>query len=220
MKSEEMKMIWDSQNQEPLYALNESSLHRAVQRRVHGWQRTMARCFTMEITVGVVFRALMLIASIVLALGSPAWLTTLSWIRVPVARWHGLALLAAAGIWFYDVAYMAMARKRQQRRVEAFDSSLRGDLDRALSQNDFQVALARNIVWWGLVPVWVAVAPWVVTLFHLVAGPPLAYAILGAIALAAFIVDVTGRQRSITNRYLPRRRELESLRAKLAQVND
>jgi hypothetical protein len=216
MEFEEMKMIWDAQNHEPLYALNEPALHRVVQHRLRDWQRSMARCFALEITIGAVCGVAMLVCASVLAFGDPAWLATVSWIKAPVTRGHVWALLAAAAIWFYYVVYMVWSRKHQQRRVEAFDSSLRGDLDRALSQTDFQVATARNIVWWGLIPVWVAVALWVATLFHLEAGPVWAYALLGGIALGGFVIDVACRQRSITNRFQPRRRELESLRAKLA----
>jgi len=57
--------------------------------------------------------------------------------------------LASGGIWFYYSAYMFLARKRQQRRVEVFDSTLRGDLDRTLAETDFRIAHARSIVWWG-----------------------------------------------------------------------
>ena len=33
MEFSEMKMIWDSQNQEPLYAMNEGALQAIVQRK-------------------------------------------------------------------------------------------------------------------------------------------------------------------------------------------
>jgi hypothetical protein len=217
MEFNEMKMIWDSQTQEPLYAMNESALHRIVQHRVQAWERSMSRCFAMEITVGLVCGAFMLVGASTLAFGSPTWLAKLPWIKVTVSNWDVAALFLAAGIWFYYCAYMNLARTRQQRRLEAFDSSLRGDIDRALAQTDFQVATARNIVWWGLIPAWLAAALWVVTLFHLEAAPAWAYVLLGSIALCAFVVVVTGKQRSITNEFQPRRRELESLRTKLVE---
>lgn len=74
----------------------------------------------------------------------------------------------------------------------------------------------RNIVWWGLIPIWVAAVLWVVTLFHLEAAPAWAYLLLGFIALVAFVTVVTGKQQSITKQFQPRRRELESLRPELA----
>ena len=152
MEFNEMKMIWDSQNQEPLYAMNEAALHAVVQRKNQEWNRCLSRCFAGEITVGLVCGALMAICAGALGLGDPAWLATLPWMKIAASRWDILALLAAGGIWFYYSAYMFLARKRQQRRVEVFDSSLRGDLERALAQTDFQIALARSIVWWGLIP--------------------------------------------------------------------
>ena len=112
---------------------------------------------------------------------------------------------------------MYLARKRQQQRVETFDSSLRGNLERSLSQTDFQIALARDIVWWGLVPVWLAGALWVVTLLHLKAAPPTwAYVVMAALLIGSLAAVVVRKQRSITNRFEPRKHELESLRAKLA----
>ena len=101
--------------------------------------------------------------------------------------------------------------------METFDSSLRGNLERALSQTDFQIALARDIVWWGLVPVWLAGALWVGTLLQLKAAPPTwAYVVMAALLIGSLGFVVVQKQRSITNRFEPRKRELELLRAKLA----
>ena len=112
---------------------------------------------------------------------------------------------------------MYLARKRQQRRVETFDSSLRGNFEGALSQTDFQIALARDITWWGMVPVWLAGALWVGTLLHLKAAPPTwAYVVMAALLIGSLRAVIVRKQRSITNRFEPRKRELESLRAKLA----
>jgi cytochrome bd-type quinol oxidase subunit 2 len=112
---------------------------------------------------------------------------------------------------------MYRARQRQLRREEVFESTLRGDIERALAQTEFQTTTARNIVWWGLIPLWLAGALWVLTVCHLVAAPPRAYLLMGATMAIALVVVVWGRQRAITFRYEPRRRELESLRSKLAE---
>ena len=216
MEFNEMKMIWDSQNQEPLYAMNEAALHAVVQRKNQEWNRCQSRCFAAEITIGLVCGALMLVCAGVLIFGDPAWLATMPWMKITASGWDIVALLAAGGIWFYYSAYMFLARKRQQRRVEVFDSSLRGDLERTIAQTDFQIAMAKGIVWWGLIPVWVAGALWVAALFHLEAAPAWTYVFMGAAVLGSLVVVVSGKQESITNRFQPRQRELESLGAKLA----
>jgi hypothetical protein len=216
MEFSELKMIWDSQNQEPLYAMNEAALQKIVQRRNEEWNRCLSCCFTTEITIGLICGALMLVCAGVLGFGSPAWVATLPWMKVTSTRWDVLALLAAGGIWFYYSAYMFLARKRQQERVEIFDSTLRGDLDRALAETQFRIAHARSIVWRGLVPVWIATTLWLAAFYRLLAMPAWSYVFIGATVLGSFVVVVSGKQKSITNRFEPRRRELESLRAKLA----
>ena len=215
MEFNELKMIWDSQNQEPLYAMNEAALHNIVRRRNEEWTRCLACCFATEITIGLICGGLMLVCAGVLALGNPGWLAALSWIKVTPSRWDILALLAAGGIWFYYSGYMFGARRRQQRRVEIFDSTLRGDLDRALAETDFRIAHARSIVWWGLVPVWVATTLWLAVFYRLLAMPAWSYVFIGATVLGSFVVVVSGKHKSITDRFEPRQRELESLRAKL-----
>jgi len=217
MEFSEMKMIWDSQNQEPLYAMNEGALRAIVQRKNQESERCLSRCFATEIAIGTICSALMLLCAGALLVSGPGLLAALPRMKAVASVWDVLALVAAGGIWFYYSAYMYLARKRQQRRVETFDSSLRGNLERALSQTDFQIALARDIVWWGLVPVWLAGALWVVTLLHLKAAPPTwAYVVMAALLIGSLGAVVVRKQRSITNRFEPRKRELESLRAKLA----
>ncbi len=216
MELSELKMIWDSQNEEPLYAMNEAALHGVVRRRNEEINSCISRCYMLEITMGVLCGALMLIGAFSLTFGGPAWLAIFSSVKAAVTPWDRLGLLAASGIWFYYSAYMYRARTRQVRREEIFESTLRGEIDRALAQTEFQVAMARNIVWWGLVPVWVATTLWVLIALHLTAKPAWTYVFMGATIIGALVIVVSGKQRAITNRYQPRQRELEALRAKLA----
>lgn len=72
MEFTEMKMIWDSQNEEPLYAMNEAALHGVVRRKNEEINRCLSRCYAIEIAMGAVCGALMLIGAGVLAFGSPA----------------------------------------------------------------------------------------------------------------------------------------------------
>jgi hypothetical protein len=217
MEFSEMKVIWDSQNQEPLYAMNETALRAIVQRRNQESERCLSRCFATEITVGVICGALMFLCAGALFVNGPAVLAALPRMRTAASGSDILTLMAAGGIWFYYSTYMYLARRRQKRRVETFDSSLRGNLERALSQTNFQIALARGIVWWGLVPVWLAGVLWVVTLVHLKAAPPAwANVLMAALLIGSLTTVVVRKQRSITNKFEPRKREFESLRAKLS----
>ena len=216
MEFSEMKIIWDSQNQEPLYAMNEAALHSIVQRKNQEWNRCLARCFALEIGVGLFCALLMLVYAAVLAFGDQSWLIKPWGNRIPPTNWHYLGLLAASAIWLYYAAYMYRSQRRQQQRVERFDFSLRGDLDRALSQTEFQITMLRDNAWRGLAPVWVAATLWMVVLFHLKGAGLLGYLLMLAVALASLVVVLWRKERLIKERFVPRRREIESLRAKLA----
>ncbi len=216
MEFTELKMIWDSQNQEPLFALNETALLAVVRRRTEEIHRSISRCHLREIALGLIFGTLMLTCAGALAFGNAAWLATVSRIKNPVTPWDWLALFVAGGLWFYYSAYMYSARQRELRREEIFESTLRGAIERALDQTDFQIAMARSILWRGVLPLWLAGALWVLTVFHLVAAPAWAHVVMGSAIVGSFVFVVAAKQRAITTRYEPRRHELESLRAKLA----
>jgi hypothetical protein len=186
MNFEEMKVIWDSQHREPLYAFNKDALHAIVRRRNADFNRRAAWSQFREIAIGLVFGALMLGCAGMFALGDPTWLVSLSWIHVPVSVWDARALTAAAVIWFYYAAYMFGARRRQGRREENFGTSLRGDLDRALDHVGFQIRIARSIVWWGFLPAWVATVLWIVVFLRLKGVHMWAYGVIAGVMAAAF----------------------------------
>ena len=96
MEFNERKMIWDSRNQEPLYAMNEAGLHAVVQPKNQEWNRCLSRCFAAEITVGLLCGGLILVGMNVLSFGdlALAWLATLPWMKIAaltaaaIAKWR------------------------------------------------------------------------------------------------------------------------------------
>ena len=215
MDFEQLKVIWDSQNDKPLYAVNEAALHAIVRRRKDEEHRRTAWCYGREIAINLLVGIVMLALSVVFVWGDQAWLQSLPWVNRPVTSWHVLAMLVGGSLWIFCAGYMWSARRRQLRREENYDHSLHGDLDRALSHIDFQIHIARSIVWWGLVPSWIAAGLWVVALFHLKGGPAWAY-VMGAVVMAgAFAFALACQYQAIRRRYQPRQRELEALREKL-----
>ena len=84
MEFNELKMIRDSQAQEPLYAMNGAALQAVIHRKSQERNRSSCRCFAGEITVGVVCGGLILIGTGVLSFGDLAWawLGTLSWVEI------------------------------------------------------------------------------------------------------------------------------------------
>ena len=93
MESNGLKMICDSQNQKPLYPMNEDALPAVVQRQSEEWNRGTCRCSASEITIAMLCSALVLICAGVLGVRSAIWLVMLPWLRVVASRWDILALL-------------------------------------------------------------------------------------------------------------------------------
>ena len=215
MDFEQVKVIWDSQNEAPLYAVDQTSMHGIIRRRQQAEHRRTAWRYGREIAINALVGSVMAVLAAALAFADSDWLQSLSWINVPVKGWHIGAMFVGAVIWFFCAGYMWTARRWQMRREERFDRSLQGDLKRALDHIAFQIRIARSIVWWGLVPSWIAAVLWVVVLFHLKGAPAWAYGLLAGAMAVAVVFALACQRQAIRRRYQPRRRELEALLSKL-----
>lgn len=218
MDFEQLKVIWDSQNTEPHYAINAAELHDVVRRRNDEFNRRESRRYRGEIWGALIFGALILTNAGALGWGDLKWVASIDWVRVPVSRWDVAALLVASALLFYYAGYLWNARKLQRRREENYAATLLGDIDRALAQTAFLTEFARNTLWRGLVPQWVAVALWVSTTFRLIGSEASHFfgALLGM--LVALAIAVRWESRRIAKRFEPRRLELEALRQKLTDA--
>jgi hypothetical protein len=106
---------------------------------------------------------------------------------------------------------------RQEQRERRFEPSLRGDLDRTISQAEYRIRMATSIVWWGLLPVWLATLLFVNVLFNLVPTPPAVLILAAIVVPVGFALDILFKRRPIRNELLPLKQEFESLRRKLAE---
>jgi len=129
MEFEEMQKIWDTQNDQPLYVINEASLHKRIMAK-----RNQAR-FKSNITD---------IGLIIIALGTATILVTTG--SGSVYSYLSAAVLALIAV------YVFVERLRRQRRANQFDRSMLGDLDEAISNVSYEAFRAKNFVWWFLLP--------------------------------------------------------------------
>jgi hypothetical protein len=215
MNFEDLKVVWEAQDQEPLYVVSPTLLHELVrQRRDQERQKTAVR-HAVETIVNAVSRLVTLVLAGCLAWGEPAWLATFSWLKAPVSLRDAGALFLAGVAWLFCAAYMWTARRRQLQREENLAQSMRGDLERALAHIAFQIRIARGIVWWGLIPAWFAAGLFVLVLFHLQQAPAWGYWVIALLMVGTFVAIQWWQHYAIRRLYEPRRQELESLRAKL-----
>ncbi len=215
MDFEEMKVIWDSQNNEPLYAVDTRGLQAVVRSKRHEFERRIFWRGAREIGIGVAMGALLLYLAGVGATGGmlPGWISR----RVAVSGADLLALAGAAGLWLFYAVFQWVERRRQERREHTFEASLRGDLDRVLARTAQQLRLARNAVWWGVIPVWIATVLFCLTILKLAGASVGLRLLMTAVVALGSVFDLRCKRRPIANELLPLQEEFQALRAKLAE---
>lgn len=137
MEFDDMRIIWDTQNAQPLYAIDERALHALVRRRGRNIARLVGVFEVMTILIMLVFG--------VAALSEPVIFGT---------DYHQII---GGGVSLAVAAYLAHGRRRRRQRDAGFDHSLRGDLDKAIAQVDYHIDRLRSFVWLFLVPLGIGV---------------------------------------------------------------
>lgn len=215
MDFEEMKVIWDSQNAEPLFAVNEAGLHAAVRQKARTFARRILWRDAREISIGVVASAGLLVFSWTLVFwDEDRWRSVLG-PGAEVSHGDAVMMLASSALFLWYGLYHFLGRKRQERRERQFESSLRGDIDRALAQIDYQIRRARGMVRWGLLPLALGSGLGLYVFGTIVPTPMAVWLLMPLVMIPAFILDARCKRRPITTELLPLKQEFEALRRKL-----
>lgn len=192
MDFEEMKMIWDTQNAEPLYAVNE----RALRHSVRGKTRRLKRII-------LFFEAAVMVTTVGL---SVLYFTS------PLLRGQQYERFVSAAILLGAAAYFFVGISRRRRREAEFESSLLGEIDKGLWQVRHHVSRARGVRWSLLMPLCLAVViDWVLPVGDARLGWPFLLFLL-LMALSAW-----GIEYEIRYCYLPKERKLGALRKMLVE---
>jgi len=186
MEFDEMKRIWDAQNNQPLYVLDEKALHNRIQAKMNG---------------ALHFASINEWFSIFVYLGAGGLLLGLNSFKSGA----NIFMYLESAWMFATVLYVVVSRIRRIKASRRFDRSIHGDLDHAISLAAYQVRLSR-IMCWNVLPMGTIMifSGWEVgKLFKASA------VILISVALAFYV----GRKGDRVNKR--RKRELEVLKEKL-----
>jgi hypothetical protein len=223
MEFENLQAIWDTQNDKPVFAMQDARLLVALyQQRERSRLRVFRREFApmygtallMLAVLGAVFFTFIKITSLIRRFGS----------RFPMPHhdfgmsgWDYAGFAVVAGALLAIVVPLYLERKKHERTQEIFAPSLREELDRGIAQLDFEMGLQSNprvmriltlLLIAAVIMNWEAgrtsgnPAPWGLALFTFFCW------FLGA--QAGFAAKKRKRERA-----LARRRALESMRAAL-----
>ncbi len=128
MEFDEMKKIWDAQNNKPLYVLDEKALHNRIQSKM-----STIRHFT-SVSEWLL---------ILINLGAGAVLIE----RNPTKQGANIFLYLEAAWMFGIVVYIVVHHFRRVKAGRQFDRSIQGDLDHAISIASYQMRLSQIIRW-------------------------------------------------------------------------
>lgn len=186
MEFEDIKKIWDSQNNQPMYAINEDALHRRI--RTHRSHSQWASNIT-EIT---------LIAVAILTAG---YLIVKNMGGDNIYGYPPAIIMLLTGI------YVFIGRMRRKRAEMQFDRSMLGDLDQAIANVSFEIRRARTFIWWYMLPLAI---PITINMYMNQAPIWKWLFVAGGLILSYFVV-----QYGLNRKQVPRRNALEALRSKL-----
>jgi hypothetical protein len=150
MEFEDLQAIWDTQNDKPVFAMQDARLLVALyQQRERSRRRIFKQQFApmyvgallILAVLGAVFATFLKITSLMRRFGS----------RFPIPH-HGFGMSAwdyagfavVAGALVAIVVPMYLERKKHERTQEIFAPSLREELDRGIAQLDFEMGLHSN----------------------------------------------------------------------------
>ncbi len=189
MEFEEMQVIWDSQKEQPMQALDMDALHKNIQRK--------GRC--LERQVGLTEWGMIAITLFVALEQAREPLLE----GVDMHQIFGSVVMLAVGTWMWVI------RRRRLNHRAQFEATLLGDLDRALYEADLHLRLAQSFQLWFMLPAMAIVAlNW--TVKDEVRSTGKFLLVLGVFALAMCVVRL-----GIRFQYLPTKRNLHSLRETL-----
>ena len=132
MEFDEMKKIWDAQNNQPLYVIDEQALHHRIQSKMSGVIHisNMSEWSLMLVNLAA--------GCILLALN-------------PFKAGANIFMYLESAWMFGTVVYVVVNRIRRIKAGRRFDRSIHGDLDHAIAVAGYQVRLSR-VIRWNLLP--------------------------------------------------------------------
>ena len=217
MQFEDLQAIWDTQNDRPVFSMNDSRLAVGLyQQREQSRRRLFRELFAPAYVIAL---------SITVALGLTFlvfFVKTVTKMRLTdpqMSIWDGAALVAGVGAALAVVARMYGERRKHEGAQNVFAPSLREELERGISQLDFELSFYSTYRVWT-VPALVSLATSVLLCeLGRLNGESTPWTML-AVSLCGVVLSVSAglaANKKVVERIEQRKRALESMRAALEE---
>lgn len=134
MEFEEIKQIWDKQNNELLYALNEKAMHKIIRAKKQKTERITS------------FSELLLI-----------FVNIISGVFILLMNKQNIYLYLLAGLMLVTAVITGVARLKRRKKGDKFSQTVLGELNQSVATASYQVLLSQ-IMRWYIIPVGILVA--------------------------------------------------------------
>lgn len=192
MEFEDMQVVWNSQNNERMYVIDEAALHKRVRQKSRGVNRKVQIFEWLLIGLNLVVGLMLLLDAV---FDNELW---------------SQYLVAAVYLFFSIVGLVRRLSRRQDEKQ--FDNTMLGELDKAIWQIDYLIAQGHMILRWYLLPLVI-----VFSINSWLSAEPLWLSLLYLILLPA---GYYGGRWEMNKWHLPKKRGLESLRETLTSAPD
>lgn len=191
MELEEMQVIWNSDSQEKMYAINEKALYSYIKSKSNS-----------------VTHSLSFVEWLMILINLGVGIFLLADARGENAPAYEYVLPIMYLVYSVYSIYRKLARRQEENRQ--FEATIVGEVDRTLWRMNYLIKQSQGMIVWYLLPIGLVAA----VTFYLESSNPLwPLIILLVVAPTAYLVS----RWEVNKFYLPKKRELEALRAKLVE---
>ncbi|OEK05400.1 hypothetical protein [Roseivirga misakiensis] len=192
MEFEEMKKIWDAQNGQAMYAIDETALHNRVINKKQKARRTADLTEKIFIAANFIASAMIIVPTIIKNKVSVSGILM------------AIVMLVSAG-------YIIHRRNKRLKTQDNFDESILGDLDNAIATADYQVKFSKTSRFYLLSVVVLSMTA------LLESGTP--WWVLALVAVFFFVTYIAARWEHRTF-YASQKRDLRAMREKLVNMEN
>lgn len=211
MRFNDLKVVWDSQNVEPHYAIDEEGLHSVLRAKSEKLRRII---FWQELQTYGSTTLMLVIISALLITHWTGMLTKISHKWMEPNQWEVLGLLVAAAGWLYFGGSIYLNRKKQKRRAAEYTSTLRDELERDIEQVNYEINSRKHLVL-GFIPPYTGGVLLIWVFFRISGLPDWPIIPFTLFMIGALIFESRCQASLVERKLVPRKLDLEALREKL-----
>ena len=210
-----MKVIWDSQNEEPLFAVDQQGLKTVIDKKGKEfkkfilWQEAQSY-ISSALVIGLITLALIGYFS--------GGLERLK--GVEMTAWDAVALFVGMACWAFFGIRVYVTRASQRRRERVMAKNMLEEIEQDIAEVESEMTdRTLPVLIKGFIPPHLGglLFTWVV--FRATGLPEWSIIPFICVMIGGFIFETNSQQKLVPEKLIPRKRELESLRKKLLETH-